>query len=287
MKPHSLIILAMLLSPFALAEPNNQQRTLQLGLGIPESERPWQSKFGIGSGVFPEYEGSDAYKAVSTPLIDIHKPGVFFIKGGSINHNNGLGGTGLTLLHLKYSNPTQNDIQLSVGPLIRAYEGRNQNDSEALEGLSDIDRSISVGGFIELYAGNWKANLSASPQEVAPQQDGVLATLDIEYTLSVNQTLALTTLFSTSWADDDYMQRYFGVTRGQTQRSKFDFHDANAGIKDTGIQLHATYNVSPHWSVEAQAGYWRMLNDAANSPLVEDAGTTNQVRGLLGLSYRF
>ncbi len=51
--------------------------------------------------------------------------------------------------------------------------------------------------------------------------------------------------------------------------------------------MKASYAVSPSWSLEGQIGYWRLLNNAADSPITKNSGSANQVRGLIGFSYQF
>ncbi|MCF6325224.1 MAG: MipA/OmpV family protein [Gammaproteobacteria bacterium] len=263
------------------------KRSLSVGIGFPDYSQSFQAKTGVGIGPVPEYEGSDDYAATGLPLIEIRKPGVFFVKGASINTNDGLASAGLTLLHFSYSEESRHRVQLVMGPLVRAYRGRDESDNDILNGLGDIDQSVGVGGFIALSTGAWLVNLSVSPQDVGNDTDGTLATFDIGYTVSIKNRLQLTTGLSTSWADDDYIQGYFGVSDAQAIRSGLSRFDITSGFKDTGIQMKASYAISPRWSLEGQIGYWRLLNDAADSPIVKDAGSADQVRGLIGLSYQF
>lgn len=263
------------------------KRSLSVGIGFPDYSQPSQAKIGFGIGPFPEYEGSDDYVATAMPLIDIREQGAYFIKGASINTNDSLLSAGLTLLHFSYSENSTRRMQIVMGPLVRAYGGRDENDSDVLNGLGDIDRSVGIGGFIEFTAGDWLANLSVSPQDVGNDNDGTLATFDIAYTTSIKDDLKLSTGLSTSWANDDYMQGYFGVTDAQATQSGLSRFDSESGFKDVGLHMKASYSVSPSWSLEGQLGYWQLLNDAADSPIVKDEGSADQVRGLVGLSYKF
>lgn len=83
------------------------------------------------------------------------------------------------------------------------------------------------------------------------------------------------------------MQSYFGITDTQATRSGYSRYDSNAGVKDMGLHVKTSYPISQDWIFEAQIGYWRLLNDAADSPIVKDEGSVNQFRGLLGLSFKF
>ena len=269
---------------------NNEEfgkRSISAGIGFTDYSQPFQAQIGLGIGPLPEHEGSDDYAAAALPLINIRKPGAYFIKGASINTNDGLASAGITLLHFSYSEESTRRMQIVIGPLVRAYAGRDTNDSDVLNGLGDIDQSVDIGGFITFTAGDWLANLSVSPQDVGDDNDGTLATVDIEYTISIKEGLELSTGLSTSWADDDYMQGYFGVTDAQATQSGLSRFDSKSSFKDVGFQVKTSYAVSPRLSLEGQVGYWHLLNDAADSPIVKDVGSADQVRGLIGFLYQF
>ena len=133
---------------------------------------------------------------------------------------------------------------------------RGENDNDVLNGLGNIDQSAGIGGFIEFSAGAWRANVSMTPQDVGNDNEGNLASFDIEYNTSIKEDLKLSTGLSTSWADDDYMQGYFGVTDAQAVQSELSHFDGKAGFKDVGLQLKASYAVSSRWLLNGQLGYW-------------------------------
>ena len=153
--------------------------------------------------------------------------------------------------------------------------------------MGDIDSSAGVGGFIEFKAGFWLTDLTIASQDVGNDKDGILITLDAEDTIQISDKLTISPGLSTSWADDEYMQGFFGVTSTQAVQSGLRRFDTEAGFKDVGIRLHASYALSKRLSLDYQVGYWHLLNDAADSPIVADEGSDNQFRGLIGLLYRF
>ena len=129
--------------------------------------------------------------------------------------------------------------------------------------------------------------LTIASQDVGDDKDGLLVTLDTKYKIQVSDKLTISPSLSTSWGDDEYMQGFFGVTNTQVVQSGLRRFESEAGFKDVGIQLHASYALSTSLSLDSQVGYWRLLNDAADSPIVADEGSDNQVRGLIGLLYHF
>ena len=91
----------------------------------------------------------------------------------------------------------------------------------------------------------------------------------------------------TTYANDNYMKTYFGVTTSQASSSGFKEFNANGGIKDMGAGTSLIYPFNKYWSFITIANYTRLLNDAAKSPLVENAGSKNQFWLGLGVAYRF
>lgn len=280
------IISTLLASPVFSQETTRKNpidKSLSAGVGFPATSEPIKTHLGLGIGAFPDYEGSNDYSAKAFPLLDIEKPGVFFIKGASINTNDGVASAGLTLFHLSYSGKTQ----LLIGPIIRAYSGRDEADNDILSGMGNINSSAGMGIFMKLNSGSWIFNLATSPQDVGNDNDGLLVTLDASYNTSINNNLKLSSGLSASWADDDYMQSYFGITGKQSSNTGLTQFDSKAGIKDIGINFKTAYILSKNWILNGQIGYWHLSANAADSPLVDKKGTKDQVRGLVGLSYQF
>lgn len=286
----AIVITNYSLTPAFSKEPVDETtggRNLSIGIGFPDSSQKIKGNIGVGIGLVPEYEGSDDYGVMALPLVDIRKPGVFFVKGAGINLNDGLASAGVTILHFSYLEKSSLAAQLLIGPLVRLHGSRDKNGSDTLDGLGDIDPSVGVGGFMEFNVGPLLANLIMSSQNVGDDNDGLLVTLDTKYTFIASDKLTISPGLSASWADEDYMQGFFGVTDTQAVRSGLRRFDSEAGFKEVGIQLYASYALSTNFSLDGQVGYWRLLNDAADSPIVADEGSDNQVRGLIGLSYCF
>ena len=70
-------------------------------------------------------------------------------------------------------------------------------------------------------------------------------------------------------------------------KSGLDTFKADSGIKDIGLTVPVLYSPWDHWSIMGVAAYKRLLDDAEDSPVVDDEGDKNQfVAGAL-LVYRF
>lgn len=89
------------------------------------------------------------------------------------------------------------------------------------------------------------------------------------------------------WADRDFTRTYFGVTPQEAARSPFHIgpYAADSGYSSVGALASAEYRWAPRWSVQAEAGYSRIMGTAARSPLVATLGSRDQYQAALGVRY--
>lgn len=264
----------------------NANRNISLGIGIPDSI-DFHGIVGVAVGMVPDYEGSNDYAATALPLVDIRQPGFLFLKGASVNPDDGWASAGWNVLNLAYAVGSSEKLRLSVGPLIRYSGGRDEDDNDALAGLGDIDGSVGFGGFLEVSAGPWSMDATVVSQDAGESGDGVLVAFGARYTARVSNGFTVSAGISSSWGDGDYMQGFYGVTSGQSASSGLARFDADAGFKDVGVRFDASYALAENWLINGQVGYRRLLSDAADSPLVDDRGSADQFRALIGVAYRF
>jgi MipA family protein len=89
---------------------------------------------------------------------------------------------------------------------------------------------------------------------------------------------------STTFADDNYMESYFGVTAAQSLRSGLPEYEAGAGLKRYDIEASVTFMATENWLVRGQAGVGFLTGDAKDSPIVQD---DMQPSAMLMVGYRF
>lgn len=237
-------------------------------------ERSWQAMIGGGASLWPDYEGSDDYEPGAMPLLVVSYRDLVFLSGPSLGAN---------LLTMRGPGPGN---VLQAGPLVRYGFGRDEDDNDALRGLGDVDASVEIGGFVRYGMGDLSAELKAF-KDVADGHDGILAELTLGYRRQLGQRWHASAELAATWADDNYMQTFFGITAAQAQASGLRRFDAEAGFKDVGVSLGLNYAFTEHWFVGGRAGYTRLVGDAADSPLVDDEGSADQFNIGLMVGYRF
>jgi outer membrane scaffolding protein for murein synthesis (MipA/OmpV family) len=107
------------------------------------------------------------------------------------------------------------------------------------------------------------------------------------YHIQVNDELEFKLGAHLTWASEDYMDEYFGVRGSESVKSGLSKFNASSGFKDTGIGLTGHYMFNQKWGLLGNVSYTRMLNDAEDSPLVDDVGDKNQYEAVLAVTYSF
>ena len=261
----STLVLAGLLGPQAAAlaqQPANQP------------QRSWDLRLGAGALYQPDYEGSDDYEVDAAPVLSVSYRQAVFLRGPMLGAN---------LLTLE--GPLADD-RVQLGPLVRYRFGRDEDDNDALRGLGDIDDSIELGAFATYSFAPWSLGLELF-QDVSGAHEGLTAELSAGYAARLGPKLRMRSELSASWASGSYMESFFGISGAQARQSGLQRHEAEAGVKDVGLSLNLDYAVTESWKLTTLLGYQRLLGDAADSPIVEDEGSPDQLTVGLFLSYGF
>jgi len=81
------------------------------------------------------------------------------------------------------------------------------------------------------------------------------------------------------------MSEQFGIGAGDSALSGLDAFDADDGFKDVGLRGSVTYRITDSWSSTFAAQYKLLVEDAADSPVVDDEGSEHQL--FLGATVNF
>lgn len=224
----------------------------------------WHVVLGGGAVIAPKYEGSNEFKVMPVPFVSA------------------------TFLDTVTIDPTGANIALyEQGPFefsarLGYDTGRKEDDSDHLRGLGDVDMGAVVGAKAAVKFG--PAEIFAQLDKTIGGSDGLQGTIGIEVNQPLSQSLMVGASASVVFADENYMQAYFGVTPEQSARSGLARYDAGAGLKRTDFSISATYMLNQNWMVRGQAGVGILVGDAADSPVV---GDKVQPSGMLLVGYRF
>jgi MipA family protein len=237
-----------------------------------EQQPDWRFTLGGGAGFGPDYEGSDDYSFSPVPVASVSYKNLVFIEGPSARVNV-LGFLG-------------EDFPVMAGPLIAYNGGRDNKDNKALDKLGDIDGGVDVGGFVGSQLGPVEIGVTFL-RELGDDRNGALADFSLGYSQPLGESFVATLGATASWANDDYMQDHFGITAAQAAASGYSKYDGEAGFKSLGLNVGAMYMINEQFSVGGNLGYTRLLDNAADSPIVEKEGSADQYMGSVMAIFQF
>ena len=249
--PQSFVRFASLVACAAIAAGASVP-TKVLAQDRPRGE--WDVTLGAGAAVRPTYEGSDHYIASPVPFVNV-------IWRDTI----ALGVDGLSA-YWRYQN-LRIGGGLSYGTGRQQSSGIFQQGDGRLAGMGDIPAAFALKAFADYKLGPVVLNAGLT-KFTANGNDGVLVNFGIGLPYKLTETTTVRASVSADWADQNYMQTYFGVTPTQAVNSGFAQFNAGAGIKDVNFGVGLTQQLGPHWALVANARLLRLTGDAENSPIV-------------------
>ena len=235
---------------------------------------------GLGLAFGPDYEGGDDYEAVIAPFGRYNWATGRYVSLGGTSGTEKAGRLKANIIAKDQSNVWE------FGPLLQYRKKRDDLDNNRVDKMKEVDAATEAGAFVGFKSGSLSASVSYAT-DVSSEHDGYLWYMNGGYALPVNDQFSMKLGVHLTWADDDYMDTYFGVSGKDSARSGFSKYSASSGFKDYGIGLTGTYKFNQSWGLLGNVGYSRMINDAEDSPLVNNAGDENQYEAVLAVTYHF
>lgn len=227
------------------------------------------ARIGFGMGTTPDYVGSDDYSLRVVPLIDIRYKDDWRL-------NSGL----LTFSAVRHKN-------IEMGPLVNLKLGRSESKNPALQGLGDIGTTFEVGGFVRyktpsaLLSAEYRHGLGA----------GIRGSLRLTAGHGVykNGNFAAMLVARARWLSKGSMQIEFGITPAQSASSALGLSafETGSGFSDVSLNLVGALQINEKARLLSLISYGRMLDDAKNSPIVDQHGSAAQVIAGAGLAFNF
>lgn len=229
------------------------------------------------AGVYrPEYKGSNDYEAAPLPFVGFrYGRGDFYIslEGPALRANILPGGW------------------LEAGPVLAYERGRDDEIKNlTVRRLGEIDAAVNAGVFVrkrfDLAGGELKIGAEALT-DTGKAHEGVLASFSLDYDRALGERWTVGASLSTTWADRKYMQTYYGVSGAGALASGLSPYAADKGFENVEIGATLRYRINDRWSALAHGGYTRLVDSAADSPIVAREGSADQGQFALALFYSF
>ncbi len=244
-----------------------------------QSDEEAGTRVSVGAGVInaPKYPGADSYRLRAIPVISLAF-GRFFVGGGDPGGGGGGGGGGVGMNIVR-------DPAWRLGVALAPGFGRARRESDhpSLAGLGDIDRATRAVAFAGYTWGWLSANLRVAT-DIEGEDQGTLATFDLSARYRATPELSFSAGPGITWADDDYMTTFFGVSGEQAARSSLPAYEAKGGVHALRFGVGASYRFERRWSVGGRVSRARLTGDAADSPITRDR---TQYTAAIFAAYRF
>ncbi|GLS24410.1 MipA/OmpV family protein [Marinibactrum halimedae] len=230
----------------------------------------------LGPALLPEYQGSEDSTVV--PMVVSQ----FKILNQKIEIE------GLT-----FRSPIYQESAWQFGATAELAFGRDSDIENAqVDTFEEIDFGINVGG----YAAHQQNNVFFDGDNLEYQlalfgdasnvHDGFYATTSMIYTLPMMIPWRLEFELESSYANDNYMNTYFGVNPRDAFNSGYDQYTATASFKDITLNTNIGLFINPQWGAFLRLGATHLIGKAKDSPIVRN-GSNNQYFVGMGIFYRF
>lgn len=232
-------------------------------------------EYAVGGGfaIAPDYEGSSDYTAVPVPF-------------GVATFDNGMY-IRLEALYLRANLIPKSWVGwLEAGPVYEYRPSRSKVDNAQVDAMKNVSDANELGLFVGFNYNNWYARLEYL-QDTGNAHDGWYSKLKGGYNLIIDPQWRLLISGRATYANEDYMSTYFGVTAADSLISGLSPYNADSGLKDIGVELRLNWNFWGNWNALGIVDYTRLVNDADESSPVTNEGSANQFLGGLVVLYSF
>ncbi|HEX8644169.1 MAG TPA: MipA/OmpV family protein [Allosphingosinicella sp.] len=225
---------------------------------------------GGGAQAYPRYPGADDLRVYPMPIVGLRR------EGRPVPLEAPDEGFGFGLLG--------QDSPINFGPAVNFQRRRRAEDVGAPVG--DVGSTIELGGFAEAFLGE-NFRLRTEVRQGINGHDGLVADVGADLFMRTSDLSVFSIGPRVRWADNDYMDAYYGVPVAVGGPGGFAAFDPGSGIHAVGATAGMRLDVGGGFSIHGYARYDRLMNDAADSPIVTQFGSRNQYGGGIGIAYSF
>ncbi len=256
------------------------------GSELPDpNDRSNRFTLAVGAAAVPDYEGADGYKLIPAVAVQGRVGGMDFWSNG-------------TKLYLDVFGRPASGMDFDAGPIVGVRMNRSGKiRDDAVDELPELDVAIEVGAFGGLsFHGLTNPYDSLSMRvdyltDVGGAHGSSLITPSLSFSTPLSRTFYVSASASAEWAGDGYADYYYSISPAESLDSGLAPFEADGGLKEWRLGLTAlsafSGDLTHGWAVFASGSYGRLLGDFADSPIVDDRGSTSQWLAAVGLAYTF
>lgn len=229
----------------------------------------WYLTLGATGMVAPSFEGSKKYMLSAVPIISLGKAGND-TRFSSRNDN-----ISLALI---------DDGEVRAGVAGKILFGRDAEDE--LDGLHDVRWGGEVGAFFEFYPTDWMRARVEVRQGIRAHS-GVVGDVAVDAFYDVTPEVRISGGPRVSFATEDYFDTYYGVNAQEAINSGLNAYNPGGGFKSAGVGGAVTWKATDNITASLFGEYSRLMGPAANSSIVRERGSRDQLTIGVSTSYRF
>ncbi|RFB81171.1 MipA/OmpV family protein [Methylovirgula sp. 4M-Z18] len=226
-------------------------------------------------GLTPAYIGSSDFLPYGTPGISFRRAGT------PASFSAPDDGVSLAILDMGW---------IKAGPVVRYIAPRSHHDYSELTGLKTINWALAAGGFVDVWeTPNFRSRVEL--MRTMHEQQGFIAKLGEDW-VTFNGPWTYMIGPRLQFGNDHYTSTYFSVTQQESlatlgNANFLPAYHAKGGLNYLGVAGSVTYDWSKQWSTTAFAGYNRLTQSAARSPITNVTGSRNQFTFGATVAYSF
>jgi outer membrane scaffolding protein for murein synthesis (MipA/OmpV family) len=231
---------------------------------------------GVAVGMVPDYLGSDDYTVAAAPMFR------WTLKGTERYLQ-------LNVTELSFN--VLNHPNWVLAPVLNYRPGRDDVDDDVVDEMDEIDDTFDAGltvGYVWKDKANPRHRFITNLTYLMDAGDvyrGWIVSAGARYWFQVSKPIDMQIGVGANYGNSQYMDTYFGVNSEDSRDSGLKQFDADEGFRDVNAQLAMVFHFSKSWHMGAGIKYFALMEDAKDSPIVDDRGDSNQWVYGLGVAY--
>jgi outer membrane protein len=238
---------------------------------VPAPSGDWTVTIGGEGKLGPAFEGAKQYTVSPVPIFSIQRTGT------PVRFRSPRDSASIALFDFG---------GFRAGPALRIIPARTASSYSALNGLSNVNLAVELGGFAEYFPVDW-FRTRVEVREAFGGINGLVADVNADFIVPVLERFTVSGGPRFTWESTGATAPYFSVTPAQAIGSGLSVYDASGGPYAAGAGAQLRYQFNPQWEVHSYVEYDRLLGSVAASPLVTTRGSPNQLKVGIGASYSF